>query len=54
MLYILKFTGEIKGSKYILPREVLAVKDHNNRVNIIDEKRDEKKQAGGRSKSYLG
>jgi hypothetical protein len=43
MIYILKFTGEIKGSKYILPRKVLSVKDHNNGVNIIDEERDEKK-----------
>jgi hypothetical protein len=44
MIYILKLTGEIKGSKYILPGKVLSVKDHNNGVNIVDEeKRDEKK-----------
>jgi hypothetical protein len=43
MIYILKFTGEIKGSKYILPTKVIALKDHNNGVNIVDEERDEKK-----------
>jgi hypothetical protein len=44
MIYVIKFTGEIKGSKYILPTKVIALKDHNNGVNIVDEeKRDEKK-----------